>query len=302
MKIIITGSLGNISKPLTEALVRRGHSATVISSNPEMQKNIEALGAGAAIGSIGDLHFLTSAFTGADAVYCMIPPFNYSDPELDIMAGYRRIASNYAQATQQSGVKHVVHLSSVGAHADKGTGFLLAHYHAEQILKELTPDIAITHLRPVSFYSNLYAFVNTIKTQGVIASNYGAEDKVPWVSPIDIADVVAEEITSPATGRKIRYVVSDEPTCTEIANILGAAIGKPHLKWLIISDAQMQSGLEAAGLQEGDAAGLVEMNAAMHTGVVFEDYYRNRPAVSGKIKIGDFAREFSVRFAEGTNA
>ena len=45
MKITITGSLGNISKPLTIELVQKGHAVTVISSNPERQKQIEALGA-----------------------------------------------------------------------------------------------------------------------------------------------------------------------------------------------------------------------------------------------------------------
>lgn len=34
MKIIITGSLGNISKPLTGVLVGQGHSVTAISSDP----------------------------------------------------------------------------------------------------------------------------------------------------------------------------------------------------------------------------------------------------------------------------
>ncbi len=83
MKIIVTGSLGHISKPLTEGLVQKGHAVTVISSNPEKQKNIETLGAIAAIGSLKDADFLTTTFTGGDAVYCMIPPNNYFDPNLD---------------------------------------------------------------------------------------------------------------------------------------------------------------------------------------------------------------------------
>jgi nucleoside-diphosphate-sugar epimerase len=45
MKIVVTGSLGHISKPLAEILVGNGHSVTVISSNPEKQKHIEMLGA-----------------------------------------------------------------------------------------------------------------------------------------------------------------------------------------------------------------------------------------------------------------
>jgi hypothetical protein len=51
MKVVITGSLGNISKPLAHELVAQGHAVKVISSKPEKQTDIEALGATAAIGS-----------------------------------------------------------------------------------------------------------------------------------------------------------------------------------------------------------------------------------------------------------
>ena len=52
MNIILTGSLGHISKPMAEELVQKGHAATVVGSKQERQKEIEALGAAAAIGSI----------------------------------------------------------------------------------------------------------------------------------------------------------------------------------------------------------------------------------------------------------
>jgi uncharacterized protein YbjT (DUF2867 family) len=94
MKIILTGSLGNISKPLTVELAGKGHEVTVISSKPEKQTSIELLGAKAAIGSIEDVDFLTATFTGADAVYCMLPPFDYFDPNLDIMQTTRRQVGN----------------------------------------------------------------------------------------------------------------------------------------------------------------------------------------------------------------
>src|SRR6266481_9738074 len=100
MKITITGSLGNISKPLARELVQKGHLVTVISSKSEKQKDIEALGATAAIGSIEDVKFLTATFTGADAVYCMVPPANLFDHNLDLMADWRGIGNNYAQAIQ----------------------------------------------------------------------------------------------------------------------------------------------------------------------------------------------------------
>ncbi len=43
MKIVVTGSLGNISKPLTQELIQKGHTVTVISSKAERQKDIEAI-------------------------------------------------------------------------------------------------------------------------------------------------------------------------------------------------------------------------------------------------------------------
>ncbi|MDF2433958.1 MAG: hypothetical protein JWP44_3589 [Mucilaginibacter sp.] len=85
MKIIVTGSLGHIGKPLTEELVQKGHTVRVINSKREKQKEIEGLGATAAIGTLEDADFLTTTFTGADAVYTMVPPANFFNPNLNIM-------------------------------------------------------------------------------------------------------------------------------------------------------------------------------------------------------------------------
>jgi uncharacterized protein YbjT (DUF2867 family) len=295
MKITITGSLGHISKPLTKELVQKGHAVTVISSNPEKQKDIEALGATAAIGSVEDADFLATTFTGADAVYTMVPPSNYFNHGLDLMAHCRQLGNNYAQAIRQSGVKRVVHLSSIGAHLEQGSGLILFHHAVEVILNNLT-DVAITFMRPVGFYYNLYGFVPMIKKEGLIAANYGAADKLVWVSPIDIATAVAEELETPLAGTKVRYVASDELTGNETAGILGAAIGKPGLKWILIPGEQWQRGLETAGMNPTIAAGLVEMFASQHSGLLTADYYRNKPTVMGKVKTTDFAKEFADVF------
>jgi len=284
MKIVVTGSLGQISKPLIEELVEKGHSVTVISRKRERQKDIESLGAKAAIGTMEDVSFLTDTFTGSDAVYCMI---SFGD--------VNTIMGNYRQAIQGAHVKRVVHLSSVGAHTDKNNGFLRDFFVAENILNELPTNIAITHMRAAGFYSNLYRFIDAIKMQGVIESNYGAEDKTPWVSPMDIAAVVAEEIVTPFDGTNVRYVASDEATCNEVAAALGAAIGKPDLKWRLISDEQMRSRLTASGMPTYVVEGFVEMHAGTHSGEVCEDYYRNRPTL-GKVKLADFAKEFAIAF------
>ena len=297
MKIIVTGSLGNISKPLTKELVQKGHTVTVISSNPERQDAIEALGAKAAIGTMEDADFLSATFKGADAVYVMetMGGNSYFDPNLDIVAAINKIGNNYKQAIEQSDVKRVVHLSSIGAHTDKGNGLLAFHYNVENILKSLPSDVAITFMRPVGFYYNLLGFINNIKTQGVIATNYGGDNKKPWVSPLDIAEAVAEELVTPFAGRKVRYVASEEISCNDLASLLGAAIGKPDLKWVVISDEQMLQGMLAVGMNPKIAAGLVEMNAGTQSSALYEDYFRNRPTF-GNVKLADFAKEFAAAY------
>ncbi|WP_343694911.1 NmrA family NAD(P)-binding protein [Flavobacterium sp.] len=293
MKIIITGSLGNISKPLTAELVQKGHSVTVITSSNERQKEIEVLGAKAAIGSVNDLSFLTQTFTGADAVYCMIPRANYFDPNLDLDAFTRKIGNNYAEAIKKSGVKRVVFLSSIGAHLKEKSGIIQRYNEIESVLNQLS-DVSITFMRPTSFYYNLLAYIPSIKNQGFIAANYGADSTIPWVSPNDIASAIAEELTTPLDGKKIRYVASEELTGHETVKILGEAIGKPNLEWKLISDEETLNGLISVGMQPKIAKGLVEMYAALYNDTLGADYYANRPAQLGKTKMAEYAKEFAA--------
>ena len=290
MNIIVTGSLGNVGKPLTETLTEKGHTVTVISSSPKRQKDIEALGANAAIGSLQDADFLASTFGGADAVFALIPP-NFGVP--DVIAYYRNIGTNYAQAVQSSGVERLVHLSSWGAHRDEGTGVILGSHEIESVLNDLS-EVTVTHLRAGSFYTNLYGFIGQIKAQGMISSNYGGDDKVVWVHPRDIAAAAAEELETPS-GQGVRYVASDERTAGETAQILGAAIGKPDLVWQTVSNEEARAGLEQSGMPEHVVSLIVDLNASIHSGTMGEDYELHKPVMGG-VKVEDFAEEFAAAF------
>jgi uncharacterized protein YbjT (DUF2867 family) len=294
MKVVVTGSLGNISKPLTQELVQKGHSVTVISSKPERQTDIEAIGAKAAIGSMEDVEFLTSTFKDADIVYCMATNDMsvFFDHSFDIYAYYNQIGKNYQNAIVQSGVKRVIYLSTIGGHTDKGNGILRFHYDVESILNKLPDDVSIKFMRPVGFYTNIFREMETIKAQATIIQNYGGDDKEPWVSPLDIASAIAEEVEKPFEGRTIRYIASEEISPNEIAKILGEAIGVPNLKWQVMSDEELFNAWVAIGFNPEIAKGYIEMKSAQGTKVLYEDYYKNLP-VLGKTKFADFAIDFA---------
>lgn len=305
MKIIVTGSLGNISQPLTEILIAQGHAVTVVSSDPKKQAAIENLGATPAIGSISDVRFLINTFKDADAVYAMIP-LSFSEPDLGDYL--HRMAQNYAQALKEASTKRIVLLSGWAADLVKAE-------NVEHILDKL--DASITIMRPAAFYTNFYQSIDLIKGKdfigkfltlryfglralltgktGLLMGNYGGKDRIVFVSPKDIADAVAEELRLLPKEKTIRYVGSEEMTCNEAAKIIGTAVGKPWLKWVLLSDKEMLQGLKMAKVPEKLAETLVEMQAAMHSGKSLENFHRSKPKM-GKAKLADFAKEFAAAY------
>lgn len=298
MNIVLTGSLGNIGKLLAPALVQKAHAVTVISSNPDRQANIEAMGAKAAIGSMQDVDFLAQTFEGADIVYLMETMEAVGDAfdkSVDFIGRITQIGQHYKQAVERSGVKNVIHLSSIGANMEKDNGILLFHHNVEQLLRQLAEDVAIKFIRPVGFYINMLSFIHTIKNQRAIVSNYGGDTKEPWVSPIDIAAVIAQEMNKPFAGRTVRYVASDEVSPNEIAKVLGEAIGMPDLQWKVIPDQQLLSNWLGIGFNEQLAKGFVELQASQGNGKLYEDYYRHRPTLGG-VKLPHFASDFALAY------
>ena len=293
MKYVITGSIGHVSKPVVQQLVKAGHDVTVVSSNTARSSEIEGLGAKSAIGSVEDVDFLIRTFTGADVVYTMVPPKWDAANWKEYIHG---IGKNYAAALSAAGVKKVVNLSSLGAHMADGCGPVSGLHGVETELNKLEETV-VKHLRPAYFFYNLMGNIGMIKHMGIIGGNFGENTTIAMVHPADIAAAATEELLEPAfTGKSVRYIAGDERTTTEVASVLGAAIGKPELPWVNFSDEAALGGMIQAGLSAEVAENYVEMGAAMASGAMASDYNANKPALS-PTKLEDFAKEFAAVYA-----
>ena len=151
MKYVLTGSTGNITKPVAIKLIEAGHDVSIITSSEAKKQAIESLGARALVGTIEDREFLSKSFAGADVVYTMVPP--KWDPK-DWKEYIGSIGANYASAIKSAGVKKVVNLSSVGADLDSGCGPVSGLHRVENELNAL-PGVDVKHLRPGYFYNSL---------------------------------------------------------------------------------------------------------------------------------------------------
>lgn len=295
MKYVITGGAGNISKPLAEKLLAAKHEVVVIGRNAGNLKELVAKGAKAAIGAVEDRNFLTTVFSGADAIYTMVPP-NFTATNWKAYIG--SIGANYAAAARAAGVQYIVNLSSVGADQPEGCGPVTGLHKAEQELNTLD-GAAILHLRPGYFYNNFLANIPMVKNMQIIGSNFGGNDRsIVLSAPVDIAEAAAEALLQlNFIGHSAKYLAGDECPASAIALAIGTAIGNSNLPWVCFTDQQMNEGLLAAGLPPEIATNYVEMGAAIASGLLFEDFQKHRPAVFGKTRLEGFAKDFAQAYA-----
>lgn len=294
MKYVITGAAGNISGLLAKQLLKAGHEVRVTGRNRDHLKELIACGADTAIGSMEDVAFLNTAFSGADAVYTMFPP-NFST--IDYNGFCEKLARNYVESIQSNGISYVVNLSGVGAHLPEGTGPVAGMYLAEEILGALT-DVNIKHLRPVYLYQNLLGCIDMIRGANAMGNNFNVPTgQFPMSAPADIADAAAAELMAlDFAGHSVRYIASDETGTDEVAAVIGKAIGKPDLQWRQLSDEQVLESLLQQHVPKEIAGGYVELGRAINSGLLLEDYWMNRPSRLGNVKLEDFAGIFAEAF------
>jgi uncharacterized protein YbjT (DUF2867 family) len=288
MKITVLGSLGNINRNYLPRLIADGHDVTVITSSQDRVDAIHALGAKAAVGSNRNVNFLTETFKGSDVVYLMISGINPVSGT-DMWQAAIELSENYKTAVQNSDVKNVVNLSSIGADNPKG-GILYMYHFMEDALNSLE-DVNVVHIRPVGFYSNLFADMQSLKTQQTIFSTVSADITRGWVSPADIADVAYALISHTPAGKSAKFVVSDWGTGNDWLKAL--AENEIEAKYQQIPVEAFAANMKKIGFHEDTANRFVQMNRA---GENADEFYASLRATNyhlGKVKLGDFAKVFA---------
>lgn len=291
MKITVLGSLGNINRYYIPRLIAEGHDVTVITSSSDRIADIEALGAQSVVGSNRDVDFLTRAFTGSDVVYLMISGINPASG-IDMWQSAIRLSEKYKTAVQNSGVKNVVNLSSVGAD-NPNAGILYSYHFAEDALNSLK-GVNVAHIRPVGFYSNLFADMQSLKTMQTLFSPVSAHIAHGWVSPIDIADVAYALIDRIPAGKSVKFVVSDWATGNDWLKAL--AENGIEAKYQQIAIEALVENMIKLGFHEDTANRFGQMN---RSGESPDEFYASLRATDyhlGQVKLVDFAKVFAAAY------
>lgn len=260
----ICGASGNIGRMVAEQLLRKGEEVRVIGRSEERLKPLVNMGAEARVADLADTSALTRAFEGAEAVYTLIPP-NMNAP--DVRKYQTEIGESIAKAIQDSGVKNVVNLSSMGAHLPSGTGVVTGLHDQEERLNQLE-GVNVMHLRPTFFMENHLWQIDSIKQNGMMATPQDPNKPVPQIATSDIADQVVRHLTNrDFKGHTTRELLGPgEVTLNDVATAIGQAIGKDDLKCVQVSYDDTREHLLKMGVSESVADNMLELYRAFDEG------------------------------------
>jgi uncharacterized protein YbjT (DUF2867 family) len=263
--LVITGATGNVGSKLTDILLSQGQKVRVVGRGAEKLAAFATKGAEAAVGDMLDEAFLTKALTGADAVFAIIPPNLASE---DYWSYQNRAGESVAAAIRKAGVKHVVNLSSQGAHLSEGTGPIRGLRAQEERLNRLN-GVHVLHLRPTFFMENLLMQIDLIKKMGVMGSAVRGDVRFAMIATKDIAAYAADRLVKrDFTGKSVRDLLGQRDlSMYEAAEIIGKKIGKPDLKYIQFPYEEAEQGLVAAGLSRDMSRLYVEMSKALNEGL-----------------------------------
>jgi uncharacterized protein YbjT (DUF2867 family) len=223
-----------------------------------------AQGAEIFIGDVTDAAALTRALQQADAAYVMIPPNLASN---DPLGHYDQVGDAIAAAVKNAGIKNVVALSSMGADKSSGTGPVVGLHNFEQKLSGLD-GVNVLFLRPGYYMENTLGQAAVIRMMGAVAGPFRPDLKLPMIATRDIGAVAANALLSlEFHGKQSRELQGQRDLeFTEVAAIIGKAIGKPDLKYIQPPDEQVRAGMVQSGMSDQLARLLLEMAEALNSG------------------------------------
>ncbi len=292
--LVVMGANGNTGKKVVEILRRQGQPVRALGRSPERLAPLAELGAEVLTGEAHDATFLTRAFRGADAVYTLLPMDRAST---DYHREQQRKGEAIVKALRDSGVRHAVALSSLGADLSEGTG-LLATLHAQEERLKTLRDTHVLLLRPVSFFENLHDVLGLIKHQGISGDSVEPDLAIPMIATRDIAEVAARAMVARDwTGHVARELLGPRDlSLREATRLLGASIGRPDLEYVRFPDADMVRALVQAGVSETFAHLYVAMTRAFNEGRV-QPHHGRTPENSTPTRFEDFVGELARAYA-----
>jgi len=217
----------------------------------------------------------------------------YDPQESDYYAQQSRVGEAVLKAVCQSGVRHVVFLSSVGADQPSGTGMIVSMHAQEERTRRLDGTNVLI-LRPGPFFENLYGILELIRHEGISGDSFAPDLLLPMIATRDIADAATKALKDRNwNGIVVRELLGQRDiSFAEATRIIGERIGKPDLKYVQFPYADTVKALTQFGFSENIATLEVEVAHAANEGRIKSREGRN-PENTTPTRFENFADELA---------
>jgi uncharacterized protein YbjT (DUF2867 family) len=263
--IVVTAPTGAIGAAVVDQLLAAGAPVRVVVRDPARLAPGVADRTEVVRGSHGDPAVVAEAFTGAEAVFWLVPPDPRAATLDEAFAGFTRPA---AEALAAQGVGRVVGVSALG----RGTavagraGYATAAFAADDLIAATgRPFRALTC---ASFMNNILRQAATIRTQGVYHGTYRPDRPLPLVATGDIAAVAARLLRDDSwlgVG-EVPLLGPADLSQNDLAAIMTDVLGRPVRYRETTPDAAVRAAV-GQGTSEAMARGRVELSLAKNDGL-----------------------------------
>jgi uncharacterized protein YbjT (DUF2867 family) len=263
---VVLGATGNTGSIIATSLLLNGERVRVMGRNASRLERFVRKGAEAFVANVSDAAALTKAFSGARAVYLMLPP-NITSP--DYRADQERESDAIAKAVKDASVRYAVHLSSYGADVAEGTGPIAGVHASEQKLNAIS-GLNVLHLRAGYFMENHLAAIGMIQGMGIFGHALLPDRKHPMIATRDIGEYAAQRFLKlDFSGKQTRELLGERDiSMNEATAVIARGIGKPDLRYVQFPYEQVEQILAQMGVPPKTAGQFTEMYKAMNEGVV----------------------------------
>lgn len=288
MRIAITAPTGNVGAPLVARLLEAGagEDLVLLARHPAKLAGAAARGATVRTGSLEDAGFVVDATEGADVLFWLTPP-NYAAP--DLRAHYNALGRNAVRAVEAHRIPRVVHLSSIGAQLERGTGPIVGLHDVEALLDAACPNV--THLRPAAFFQNFLWQVPSMRGMGAIFMPVAGGARGAMVDTRDVAAAAAQRLLDGGwSGRSTRGLHGPaDVSYDEAAAVISSATGR-RVAHVQVPPEQAREALLGLGMSPGAAEAMLELYRGIDDGTIVAEEPRSAETTT-PTPFADFARE-----------
>ncbi|MDR6644255.1 uncharacterized protein YbjT (DUF2867 family) [Luteibacter sp. 1214] len=195
----ITGITGQVGSALADALFAAGRPVRAVVRDASKAEPFVARGAEVAVAELHDTAALSRAFSGAEAVFILLPPV--FDPAPDFLTAEDPAIASIYDALLAARPKQVVALSTIGADATQ-ENLLSRLTRMERVLGGL--PVPVTFLRAGWFLENARWDVASARDDGVIDSFLAPLDrKIAMVATRDVGQLAASLLDERCEGHRV---------------------------------------------------------------------------------------------------